>query len=80
MAWTVTASVTAVGGKAQNGSPAVVQEPLDAAGGRVRLIVEMAAAFVGTVHIDTDLTVQDVRVEVHLSKGGEDAADGEGAN
>ena len=39
--------------------------------GRVRLLVEMEAAFVGTVDITTDMPLQDVRVEVHLSNDGE---------
>ena len=71
MAWTVTASVKAVAGKARHGGAApAVAEPLDAAGGRVGLTVEMEAGFVGTVDISTDMSVQDVRVEFHLSNGG----------
>ena len=79
MAWSVRASLNAVLGKARNGAASLAMgESLDAAPGRVRLIVEMEAAFVGTVDIATDMAVQDLRVEVHLSSSGEDEPDGKG--
>ena len=79
MAWTVKASVKSVAGKERHGGASPpVGRPLEAAGGRVLLLVEMEAGFVGTVDISTDMSVQDMRVEVHLSNGGEDRADGEG--
>ena len=77
MAWSVRASLNAVLGKAGNGAASLAMgESLDGDGGRVRLIVEMEAAFIGTVDIATDMAVQDVRVEVHLSSGGEDESGG----
>ena len=77
MAWTVTASVKAVAEQTRRGDASLAMaEPSDAAGGRVSLIVEMEASFVGTVDITTDMTVQDVRVEVHLANGGANGEDG----
>lgn len=79
MAWSVKASLNAVLGKARNGVASLSMGELsDAAGGRVRLIVEMEAAFVGTVDIATDMSVEDVRVEVRLTNGVEDEPGGKG--
>ena len=68
----VKASVKAVLRRARHGeAPPAAGESCDAAGGRDRLLVEMEAAFVGTVEITTYMTQQAVRVEVHLSYDGE---------
>ena len=79
----VKASVKAVLRRARHGSASpAVGEPCEAAGGRDRLLVEMEAAFVGTVEITTYMTQRDVRVEVHLSYSGEPgpgAEDGSGS-
>ena len=81
MAWTVKTSVKAVLGRARNGGASLATgEPCNKVRGRIRLLVEMEAAFVGTVDITTDMTVQDVRVEVHLSNGGEHGPGGEGGS
>ena len=68
----VKASVKTILRRARHGeaSPAA-GETCDAATDRDRLLVEMEAAFVGTVEITTYMTQQDVRVEVHLSFDGE---------
>ena len=76
MAWTVSASVKAVAGKTSHGDASLATaEPMDAAGGRISVLVEMEAGFRGTVEISTDLRVQDVHVEVHLSDEGGSGAD-----
>lgn len=78
MAWTMRTSVRSVPGKARQGSDSpAAGESVDAAGGRVRLIIDMEGGFVGTVDIATDAAAHDVWVEVHLSNGG---ADGEGGS
>lgn len=71
MAWRTAA------GRERGAAPAV-DEPCDAAGGRDRLLVEMEAAFVGTVEITTLMTPQGMRVEVRLSHDPEPSPDGEG--
>jgi len=81
MAQAMKASVKAVLRRARHGdaSPTVtVGESGDAAGGRDRLLVELEAAFVGTVEITTYMTQQDVRVEVYLSYDGEPRRVGQG--
>ena len=81
MAWAVRASLTAVLGKARrDGASAAGDGTPDAAGGRVRLLVEMEAAFAGTVEMTADMTVQDVRVEFHVSNDGEPDADDDGTS
>ena len=81
MAWAVRASLKAVLGKGRQGGAARdANGTPDAAAGRVSLLVEMESSSVGTVEITTDMTVRDVRVELHLSHGGEPAPDGGAAN
>ena len=78
MAWAVKASLKAVLGRERhNGAPSPADGSPDAAGGRVRLFVEMETAFVGTVEITTDMTVRDVRIELHLSHDAEPVPDDE---
>ena len=71
----------AVLGRARpRGASLALDEPRDEARGHVRLNLEMEAAFVGTVEITTDMTLQDVRVEVHLSSDGERGPGAEGGS
>ena len=80
MAWAVRASLKAVLGKAKSGGASTTPgEPFDATGGRVRLTLEMEAAFIGTVEITTDVAVEDVRVELHVTNDGEPAPEGKAA-
>ena len=68
MAWAVRASVKAVLGRARHvGASLALDESLDETPSRVRLNLEMEAAVVGTVDINTDRILQGVRVDVHLS-------------
>ena len=64
MAWAVKPSLRAVLGRTRHGgaSPAL-GGPFNAARSRVRLALEIEAAFVRTVEINTDMTLQDVRVQ-----------------
>lgn len=81
MAWAVKASVKAVLRRARHGGASPVpDEPCDEVRGRVRLNLEMEPAFVGTVDIAMDMTLQNVRVEVHLSNDGENEPDREGGD
>ena len=79
MAWAVRASLKAFLGKAKSGSASPPPgEQFDAAGGRVRLTLEMEAAFIGTVEITTDVALEDVLVELHVTNDGEPEPCGNG--
>ena len=80
MAQTVKASVKAVLQRARHdGTAPATGEPGEGAGDRDRLLVEMEAAFVGTMEITTYVSPQDLRVEIHLSYDSEPGAGAEGA-
>lgn len=51
------------------GTALALDDMYDEVRGGARLILEMEATFVGTVENTTDMTLQNVRVEVHLSNG-----------
>lgn len=72
MAWTMKTSVKG----SRDSDSLAAGESVDAAGGRVRVTVEIETAFVVMVDIATDMNAQDVWIEVHLSNGGEPGADG----
>ena len=79
MAWAVRASLKAFLGKAKHaGPPQTSGEPFDAAGGRVRLTLEMETAFIGTVEITTDVALEDVLVELHVTNDSEPEPCGNG--
>ena len=79
MAWAVKASLKALLGKAVNGSTSTTPgQQFDAAGARVRLTLEMEAAFLGTVEITTDVALEDVLVELHVTNDAEPEPCGNG--
>ena len=56
-------------GGEESGTALALDEMYDEVRKGARLILEMEAAFVGTVENTTSSTLQNVRVEVHLSNG-----------